>query len=71
MQFLVNDILDFAQFENSKLLLNCKKVVNISCLVDDCVEILKFKADMKGIELKQEIGSNVPRTMQTDPNRLS
>jgi signal transduction histidine kinase len=50
MLFLVKDILDFSQLEANSLILNFNPV-NVYSLLEDCVNLLKFKADEKGVEL--------------------
>ena len=51
MLFLVNDILDFSQQEQNKMMLNMDERVCITQLIKDCLEILRFKAETKKIEL--------------------
>jgi signal transduction histidine kinase len=41
MLFLVNDVLDYAQYESKTLVLN-KELINISKLLDQCVNIMMF-----------------------------
>lgn len=41
MLFLVNDILDFAQYEEKTLMLNMEKV-RIKELLEQCISILQF-----------------------------
>lgn len=47
--FLVNDILDYSQHDADKLALNMDQLVSVESAVRECIEILKFKADMKQI----------------------
>ena len=51
MLFLVNDILDFSQHEENKMMLNMDERVSITQLINDCIEILRFKAETKKIDL--------------------
>ncbi len=51
MMFLVNDILDFSQFEAEKLVVNLQEDVSVENILKDCIELLSFKAESKGIEL--------------------
>jgi len=72
MLFLVKDILDFSQLEANSLILNFNPV-NVYSLLDYCVNLLKFKADEKGVELSVATSSQSvywPRMLFTDPNRL-
>ena len=43
---------------------------NISTLVDECIRVLKFKADIKGIKILVENFENIPDEFNTDGNRL-
>jgi signal transduction histidine kinase len=72
MLFLVKDILDFSQLEANSLILNFNPC-NVYSLLEDCVNLLKFKADEKGIQLTVASSSQSvywPRTLFTDANRL-
>lgn len=66
---LVNDILDMYQIHAKQL-----RLVFTPCIVEDilnnCINILKFAAVMKGLQLFLEIDEKVPKTIVTDPNRL-
>ncbi|TNV84916.1 hypothetical protein FGO68_gene13997 [Halteria grandinella] len=53
MLFLVRDILDYAQIESKSLVLSFE-TCNIGKLFKECVEILKYKAQEKHIELNCE-----------------
>ena len=70
MLFLANDILDFAQLESKKLILNITDDVEIRILIAQCAELLGFKAETKGINLKQIVDCNFPKYIKTDANRL-
>jgi len=48
MLYLVNDILDFSQLENKKILLNLQDV-SIKEVLEDCISVLEFKAEEKGL----------------------
>ncbi len=70
MLFLVNDILDFAQSEVKKLVLNIE-VVNVRDIINQCVSIIKFQAEEKEIEiLITNIEENGTFSIYTDPNRF-
>lgn len=49
MLFLANDILDFAQIESKKLVLNINEDVEVREITSQCLELLGFKAETKGI----------------------
>jgi two-component system, sensor histidine kinase and response regulator len=70
MMHLVNDILDFSQMEAKKLILNISDGISISQVLNECVELLIFKAESKGLSLTFEIENGVPKTIRTDANRL-
>ena len=70
MLFLVNDILDFAQFEANEIILNLSNKVCIQSLIDECFEVLGYKAEMKQIKLCQEVESKFPKYFTADENRL-
>lgn len=54
MLYLVNDILDYSQLESNKLHTN-PELVSIEKVLDECISILKFRADEKGLNLSYEI----------------
>lgn len=68
--FLVNDILDFAQLEENKIYLNLQQEVNLEKLLAESVELLKFKADVKGLELLYVLSVDLLGTVNTDGGRL-
>eukprot|EP00347_Sterkiella_histriomuscorum_P023190 403335608 len=67
--FLVNDILDYSQLESKKILTNCENII-IEQTLKECIEVLNFKAQSKGLELSLLIDERVPRKLMTDYNRL-
>ena len=70
MLFLIKDIMDFSQLESNSLILNYT-AVNIFSLLEECVSLLKFKADEKGIDLAISHHSTYwPPELFTDANRL-
>eukprot|EP00347_Sterkiella_histriomuscorum_P008849 403343505 len=69
MLYLVNDILDYSQLESQKLQMNPEEV-NIERLIQECIDILKFRADQKGLNLTYEVQSRFPLRFLTDQNRL-
>ncbi len=66
---LVDDILDLSKIESGKL-----AVESLRCwprqIVSEVVQLLKVRADAKGLPLVVEFGDHVPRTIHTDPMRL-
>ncbi|CDW82172.1 multi-sensor hybrid histidine kinase [Stylonychia lemnae] len=69
MLYLVNDILDFSQLESQKLMLNIDWV-EIKTLLEECINVLKFRSDQKGLDLFYEIHQSFPSKIQTDEHRL-
>ena len=67
---LINNILDISKIESGKLILE-NLPVNIEQIVTDAVSILEPEAKSKGIQLRYNIGSNVPRKVMGDQLRLS
>eukprot|EP00347_Sterkiella_histriomuscorum_P016729 403352075 len=70
MLFLVNDLLDFSQLEQKKLVLSFENV-NIRKLSAECFSILQLKAQVKELEFKYEFSDDFPDQIYTDKNRLA
>lgn len=66
---LINDILDFSKIEAGQLKLDYVETDLIK-LLEDSVEIVKFRAHKKGLELLADIGSDLPQIVSIDPVRL-
>ena len=69
MLFLVKDILDYSQIESQSLILN-KALVSIKSILDECLSVLMFKAQEKGIELSLIEGPANSISIVTDGNRV-
>ncbi|CDW88663.1 pas pac sensor hybrid histidine kinase [Stylonychia lemnae] len=69
MLFLVNDILDFAQTEQKKLVLNIERF-KIKDLIEQCTNILQFSAELKGLKIILSLENSAPMYFTTDQNRL-
>lgn len=65
MLFLVNDILDFAQTEEKKLVLNVERF-KLKDLMEQCTNILTFSAELKGLKLLVSMDNNTPMYFTTD-----
>lgn len=50
MLYLVKDILDFSQLEAKSIILNYTRI-DLLKVLNDCIEVLDFKAKDKGIDL--------------------
>lgn len=69
MLFLVKDILDYSQIESHSLILN-KGPVIVHQLIDECIGVLIFKANEKGLELTLSPSADNHQTIITDANRV-
>lgn len=66
---LLNDILDFSKIEAGKLDLYIEKV-DFYDLIEDLVDVIKYKVEDKNVELLIDIQPNIPRIVEMDPVRV-
>lgn len=66
---IINDILDFSKIEAGRMELDLIKADVIE-LVEQAVDIVKYHASSKGLELLLDIRPGVPRFAVVDPTRL-
>lgn len=66
---LINDILDLSKIESDQLVIESMPVEPYS-IVHEVIQILKVKADEKGIGLNFKIEGRVPAQIVADPARL-
>jgi len=66
---LINDILDLSKIESDRLVIELLPVEPYS-IIQDAIQILKVKADEKGIGLNFQIDGRVPGEITADPARL-
>lgn len=66
---MINDILDFSQIQNQKLKLNFTTAITRK-IVTEVVDLVRFQAEKKGVQLKTELGDDIPMQVYTDPVRL-
>ncbi len=66
---VINDILDLSKIETGKISFEKIKCspARIAC---ETIDLLKLRADVKGLSLKAEIVGEVPAEIETDPTRL-
>lgn len=67
---IINDILDFSKIESGQI-----QFENIDFelhgLIKNVFQLMKFKADEKGIEFNYTISPEIPKVLQGDPLRIS
>ena len=66
---IINDILDFSKIEAGKLELH-KEKVDLSELIDECFNIVKYQALDKDLELIIHIDNEVPEFLNLDKIRI-
>ena len=66
---IINDILDISKIEADKLVVEHIEVSPLQ-IAQEVIELMKFKAQAKGLEMNLYCDSPVPKTVLTDPTRL-
>ncbi|MCR5675330.1 MAG: response regulator [Lachnospiraceae bacterium] len=66
---LVNDILDFSKIEAGKMEI-IPVDYDLSSVINDLVNMIRMKADAKGIKLEFEISKEVPKQLHGDEVRI-
>ncbi|SMP66127.1 PAS domain S-box-containing protein [Desulfonatronum zhilinae] len=66
---IINDILDLSKVEAGKLELRPENVA-LEPLMERCRHLYSFPAQAKNLELRLEMGPNLPQTSCLDPTRL-
>jgi CheY-like chemotaxis protein len=66
---IINDILDISKIEADKLIVEQIAVSPLQ-IAQDVLELMKLKAQTKGLTLRMEAKTPVPKSIQTDPTRL-
>ena len=67
---ILNDVLDLSKIEAGKL--DIENIsLNLEAVVENVIQILKFKAEEKGLILSSEIDNDVPTLIMGDPTRLN
>ncbi|WAM34820.1 sensor histidine kinase [Caldicellulosiruptor morganii] len=55
---LINDLLYLSEIENAKIEVN-EEEVNIKEIVDECIQLLKFKAEAKDVKVHVDVDNNL------------
>ncbi|MFV8342688.1 PAS domain S-box protein [Flavobacterium sp. XS2P39] len=66
---IVNDVLDFSKIESGKLELDIEEI-NLFRLTNQVIDLFKYQAKQKNIELTLQIDKNVPQYILADSVRL-
>lgn len=66
---LINDVLDMAKVEAGRISLN-KSACNIEVMVRDITELLRERADKKGLQLQLHQSTELPHFVETDSAKL-
>ncbi|MES2410527.1 MAG: PAS domain S-box protein [Bacteroidota bacterium] len=66
---VINNILDFSKIESGKLELNIEKVGLLE-ITNQVVDLVKYEANLKALEINLEIDQNVPKYIFVDYIRL-
>lgn len=69
LMHIVNDILDFSKIESGKLELNIEEV-NLYQLTRQVIDLFSYQSQQKNIDLKLNLGENVPEYILADSVRL-
>lgn len=67
---ILNDVLDLSKIEAGKLEIE-NISMNLESVIENVVQILKFKAEEKGLILSYKISENAPTLVMGDPTRLN
>ncbi|BAY14989.1 multi-sensor hybrid histidine kinase [Anabaenopsis circularis NIES-21] len=66
---LINDILEMSKIEAGKTTLNISSF-NLISLLENLEEMLRLRAESKGLQLRFEYAPQLPQYVQTDENKL-
>lgn len=66
---VINDILDISKLEAGKVELE-PQTLSLKSVIERSIEVLKPKADEKGLQISCEIASDVPVAIVSDPTRI-
>jgi signal transduction histidine kinase/DNA-binding response OmpR family regulator len=66
---VINDILDFSKMESGKLDMECI-AFSLNKVLQDSIKSLAIRATQKGLDLRLQLGPDVPDHVMGDPGRL-
>lgn len=66
---IINDILDLSKIEAGRLELDSLDF-SLASVADECVRLLKPRAQQKGLAFRAEVAPDVPELVHGDPNRV-
>jgi len=66
---VINDVLDFSKIEAGKLNIEQTRV-HLGEVIEHTLDLLRDRAEAKGIELHTELAADLPQTCLSDPLRL-
>jgi signal transduction histidine kinase/response regulator RpfG family c-di-GMP phosphodiesterase len=66
---IINNILDFSKIESGKLEM-ASVAFDLHSVIETVVTLLSERIDNKGLQLRQRVAPDVPRTLRGDPLRL-
>ncbi|ULO08224.1 PAS domain S-box protein [Paenibacillus sp. 19GGS1-52] len=66
---IINDILDFSKIEAGKTALHEESFQLRNC-IDSTIDVLSYKAETKGLEIKVSLSPDVPENLMGDEERL-
>lgn len=69
LMHIVNDVLDFSKIESGKLELH-EEVVDLFELINQVIDLFKYQADQKNINLVLNIDEAIPQFIEADSLRL-
>lgn len=66
---IINDILDLSKLEAGKFEIE-RIDFNVANVIEDAVELVRTKAEDRGLDMNIHLAGNLPKTMNGDPTRL-